>query len=97
MPASESYAASISQKASARPRQSSRRSVRPVTVRFGAPIDVSRHGTAASGRARRAATDEIMAAIHALSGQELANAYNELPPHGALARIADRVAPRERV
>jgi 1-acyl-sn-glycerol-3-phosphate acyltransferase len=71
--------------------------VRPVMVRFGAPIDVSRHGTAESGRARRAATDEIMAAIHALSGQELANAYNELPPQGALARIADRVAPRERV
>jgi 1-acyl-sn-glycerol-3-phosphate acyltransferase len=38
-----------------------------------------------------------MAAIHALSGQELANAYNEAPPHGTLAKIADRVAPRERV
>jgi 1-acyl-sn-glycerol-3-phosphate acyltransferase len=71
--------------------------VRPVTVRFGAPIDVSRHGGADSGRARRAATDEIMAAIHALSGQELADAYNELPPQGTFARIADRVAPRERV
>ena len=71
--------------------------VRPVTVRFGAPIDVSRHGTADSGKARRAATDEIMAAIHALSGQELANAYNEVPPQGTLAKIADRVVPRERV
>ena len=71
--------------------------VRPVTVRFGAPIDVSRHGTADSGKARRAATDEIMSAIHALSGQELANAYNEVPPQGTLAKIADRVVPRERV
>jgi 1-acyl-sn-glycerol-3-phosphate acyltransferase len=53
-----------------------------VTVRFGKPIDVSHHGTAESGRARRLATDEIMAAIHALSGQELANAYNEAPAHG---------------
>jgi 1-acyl-sn-glycerol-3-phosphate acyltransferase len=71
--------------------------VRPVQVHFGVPIDVSRHGAATSGRARRAATDEIMAAIHALTGQELADAYNEAPPQGALARIADRVAPRERV
>ncbi|WP_436408264.1 lysophospholipid acyltransferase family protein [Agromyces zhanjiangensis] len=71
--------------------------VRPVTVRFGEPLDLGRHGPATSGRARRAATDEIMAAIHALTGQELANAYNEAPPQGALAKIADRVAPRERV
>jgi 1-acyl-sn-glycerol-3-phosphate acyltransferase len=71
--------------------------VRPVTVRFGEPLDLGRHGAASSGRARRAATDEIMAAIHALTGQELANAYNETPPQGALAKIADRVAPRERV
>ncbi|GAA2039960.1 lysophospholipid acyltransferase family protein [Agromyces tropicus] len=71
--------------------------VRPVTVRFGEPLDLSHHGAASSGRARRAATDEIMAAIHALTGQELADAYNEAPPQGTLARIADRVAPRERV
>ncbi|MFC9917769.1 lysophospholipid acyltransferase family protein [Agromyces binzhouensis] len=71
--------------------------VRPVTVRFGEPLDLSRHGAPSSGRARRAATDEVMAAIHALTGQELADAYNEAPPHGALAKLADRVAPRERV
>lgn len=71
--------------------------VRPVTVRFGEPLDLSRHGAATSGRARRAATDEIMAAIHALSGQELAGRYNETPPQGAFAKLADRVAPRERV
>ncbi|SFR87458.1 1-acyl-sn-glycerol-3-phosphate acyltransferase [Agromyces sp. CF514] len=70
--------------------------VRPVTVRFGEPIDVSHHGAATSGRARRAATDEIMAAIHALSEQELAGVYNEKPPEGTLAKIADRIAPRER-
>lgn len=71
--------------------------VRPVTVRFGAPIDVSRHGAATSGRARRAATDEIMTAIGALSGQVFAGVYNETPPQGALAKLADRVVPRERV
>ncbi|BDZ53585.1 lysophospholipid acyltransferase family protein [Agromyces marinus] len=71
--------------------------VAPVTVKFGEPLDLSRHGAATSGRARRAATDEIMAAIHALTGQELANAYNEAPPQGTLAKIADRVVPRERV
>ena len=71
--------------------------VRPVTVRFGAPLHLGRHGSASSGRARRAATDEIMAAIHGLSGQELAGRYNEAPPSGTLAKLADRVAPRERV
>ncbi|QIG38184.1 1-acyl-sn-glycerol-3-phosphate acyltransferase [Microbacterium sp. 4R-513] len=65
-----------------------------VSVRFGKPIDVSHHGTAESGRARRLATDEIMAAIHALSGQELANAYNESPAHG-IDRIK-QVLPHER-
>ncbi len=71
--------------------------VRPVSVRFGEPLDLRHHGNATSGRARRAATDEVMAAIHALSGQELAGAYNEAPPQGTLAKIADRVVPRERV
>ncbi|ANJ27555.1 lysophospholipid acyltransferase family protein [Agromyces aureus] len=70
--------------------------IRPVTVRFGAPLDLSSHGPATSGRARRTATDEIMAAIHALSEQELAGVYNEKPPEGTLAKIADRIAPRER-
>ena len=30
-----------------------------------------------AGRARREVTDEVMAAIHTLSGQELADGYNE--------------------
>ena len=70
--------------------------VAKVTVAFGKPIDVSVHGSADSGRARRLATDEIMAAIHALTGQELAGKYNESPPAGTLHKIADRVFPRER-
>ena len=70
--------------------------IRKVTVAFGTPIDVSVHGPATSGKARRLATDEIMAGIHALTGQELAGTYNEAPPAGALNKIADRVFPRER-
>lgn len=69
--------------------------VTPVTVTFGTPIDVSRHGAANSGKARRAATDEIMAAIHELSGQELANMYNEAPPTNTVERVK-RVLRRER-
>ncbi|WP_441723815.1 lysophospholipid acyltransferase family protein [Glaciibacter sp. 2TAF33] len=70
--------------------------IRKIAVKFGEPIDVSKHGNASSGKARRQATDEIMAAIHALTGQELAGSYNESPPAGALHKIADRVFPRER-
>lgn len=51
-----------------------------VTVRFGEPLDFTgRFDGVAPGRARREATDEIMDAIHALTGQELAGAYNERP------------------
>ncbi|MGP3535288.1 lysophospholipid acyltransferase family protein [Microbacterium sp. RD1] len=67
-----------------------------VTVRFGEPLDLSRHGAASSGRARRAATDEIMAAIHALSGQELAGIYNEVPAATPIERIR-QVLPHERL
>jgi 1-acyl-sn-glycerol-3-phosphate acyltransferase len=66
-----------------------------VTVRFGKPLDLGHHGPAESGKARRLATDDIMAAIHALSGQELANAYNEVPAHGTIERIK-QVLPHER-
>jgi 1-acyl-sn-glycerol-3-phosphate acyltransferase len=66
-----------------------------VSVRFGEPIDVSAHGPASSGRARRLATDEIMAAIHALSGQELAHAYNEVPAQTPIERIKQAL-PHER-
>lgn len=66
-----------------------------VTVSFGEPLDLSHHGSADSGRARRQATDEIMAAIHALSGQELANAYNEAPASNPVERLK-QVLPHER-
>lgn len=65
-----------------------------VTVRFGVPLDLSAHGSTSSGRARRLATDEIMNAIHALSGQELAGVYNE-PPARGIERIK-RALPHER-
>ncbi|MBS1675388.1 MAG: 1-acyl-sn-glycerol-3-phosphate acyltransferase [Actinobacteria bacterium] len=66
-----------------------------VTVRFGEPLDLSSHGPANSGRARRGATDEIMAAIHALSEQELAGVYNEVPAQGAIEKIRQAL-PHER-
>jgi 1-acyl-sn-glycerol-3-phosphate acyltransferase len=66
-----------------------------ITVKFGEPLDLSHHGPANSGKARRLATDDIMAAIHALSGQELANAYNEVPAHNPIERIK-QVLPHER-
>ncbi|WP_243063667.1 1-acyl-sn-glycerol-3-phosphate acyltransferase [Humibacter sp. RRB41] len=50
-----------------------------VTVAFGTPIDVSSFGPATSGRARREATDAIMAEIQRLSGQVEAGVYNEGP------------------
>ncbi|WP_371500850.1 1-acyl-sn-glycerol-3-phosphate acyltransferase [Kitasatospora sp. NBC_00374] len=54
--------------------------VRQVTVRFGKPLDFSElHGQARSAKARRQVTDEVMAAIQELSGQEAAESYNELP------------------
>lgn len=50
-----------------------------VTVAFGTPIDVSTFGPASSGKARRQATDAIMAEIQRLSGQTEARVYNEAP------------------
>jgi len=66
-----------------------------VTIRYGEPIDLAHHGAATSGRARRQATDEIMAAIHALSGQELAGSYNESPAANPVERLK-QVLPHER-
>jgi 1-acyl-sn-glycerol-3-phosphate acyltransferase len=58
-----------------------------VTVQFGTPLQLGRHGPATSGRARRAATDEIMDAIQAMSGQEPAGVYNEPPPANMTERV----------
>jgi 1-acyl-sn-glycerol-3-phosphate acyltransferase len=67
--------------------------IRPITIAFGEPIDVAHYGPADSGRARRLATDEIMAAIHALTGQELAGTYNESPPANTVERVKRALRP----
>ena len=47
-------------------------------MKFGEPLDFTgRADGVPLGRARREVTDEIMAAIQALSGQEPAGVYNE--------------------
>ena len=59
---------------------SSRPRVVPITVEFGKPIDFTgRFDGVPSGRARREATDEVMAAIQRLTGQVEAGVYNERP------------------
>jgi 1-acyl-sn-glycerol-3-phosphate acyltransferase len=51
-----------------------------VTVRFGEPLHFAgRFDGVPLGRARRQVTDEVMAAIQRLSGQEEAGIYNERP------------------
>ena len=53
----------------------------PITVRFGAPIEVAgRYDGVPLGKARRLVTDEVMTAIQALSGQEEAGVYNDRAP-----------------
>ncbi len=52
-----------------------------IRVSLGEPIDFkSRYDGVPAGRARREATDEIMAAIQQLSGQERAGSYNDRAP-----------------
>jgi 1-acyl-sn-glycerol-3-phosphate acyltransferase len=51
-----------------------------VTVAFGEPLDFTGYADGVpSGRARRTVTDEIMAAIQKLTGQEQAGVYNDRP------------------
>ena len=53
----------------------------PITVEFGAPIEVAgRFDGVPLGKARRLLTDEVMAAIQAMTGQEEAGVYNERTP-----------------
>ena len=49
----------------------------PAEIRFGAPIALSDLAALPGGRARREATERIMAAIQQLTGQELAGGYSE--------------------
>ncbi|WP_082474229.1 lysophospholipid acyltransferase family protein [Curtobacterium sp. Leaf261] len=65
-----------------------------VRIEFGAPMDLSSFGDASSGRARRHATDAVMTAIQALSGQELAGTYNN-PPATSLVERVKRLLPHE--
>jgi 1-acyl-sn-glycerol-3-phosphate acyltransferase len=52
-----------------------------VSVTFGEPLDFAgKYDGVPLGRARREATDEIMEAIGAITGQEPAGVYNERPP-----------------
>jgi len=57
---------------------SNRLRVVPVTIEFGEPLDFTgQYDGVPLGRARREATDRIMAAIQAITGQEQAGVYNE--------------------
>jgi 1-acyl-sn-glycerol-3-phosphate acyltransferase len=67
-----------------------------VTVTFGEPLDLSRFGPATSGKARREATDAVMAAIQRLSGQEPAGVYNEPPPATVRERVSRLLHPERR-
>ena len=58
-----------------------------VTVAFGRPISPEPYAAMPAGQARRQLTDEVMTAIAALSGQERADAFNELPPDSAGAAV----------
>nr|BFF16306.1 lysophospholipid acyltransferase family protein [Microbacterium flavescens] len=67
--------------------------LRRFTVAFGEPLDLSHHGAASSGRARRHATDEIMAAIRDLSGQVEAGSYNDPPAASVVERVRRAIRP----
>ena len=54
--------------------------VHTFSVRIGKPLDLAECGEAADPRARRAATDRVMAAIAELTGQEVVPTYNLRPP-----------------
>ncbi|WP_020519576.1 lysophospholipid acyltransferase family protein [Catelliglobosispora koreensis] len=49
-----------------------------ITVRFGEPMYFAQPEGSAGAKVRRDVTDDIMAAIQKLSGQEIADSYNEL-------------------
>ncbi len=58
-----------------------------VRVTFGTPISPEPYAAMPAGQARRLLTDEVMDAIAALSGQERADTYNELPPESTGAAV----------
>ena len=68
-----------------------------ISVSFGKPLDLSRHGRAESGGARRHATDEVMAEIQKLTGQEVADHYNEPPAKGLVEKVRRRLFGRSQL
>lgn len=62
-----------------------------ISVSFGKPLDLSPHGKADSGRARRHATDEVMTAIQKLTGQEMVDSYNEPPARTFREKVRRRL------
>jgi 1-acyl-sn-glycerol-3-phosphate acyltransferase len=50
--------------------------IAPVTVRFGPPLDADGYQSLPAGAARRRMTDDIMAAVAQLSGQQVAPDYS---------------------
>ncbi len=58
-----------------------------VTVSFGRPIEPAGYADLPAAKARRALTDAVMDAIAALSGQERADGYNDLPPSSSGAAV----------
>jgi 1-acyl-sn-glycerol-3-phosphate acyltransferase len=54
--------------------------IAPVTVRFGVPFTVAPYEVLPAGAARRRLTDDVMAAVAALSGQEVAPGYAPTVP-----------------
>lgn len=53
--------------------------VADVTVKFGEPIHPEAYAGVPAGQGRRQLTDEVMASIQALTGQEPAGVYNDVP------------------
>jgi 1-acyl-sn-glycerol-3-phosphate acyltransferase len=54
--------------------------IAPVTVRFGPPLHADAYDRLPAGAARRRMTDDVMAAISELSGQEVAPCYAPTSP-----------------
>lgn len=71
--------------------------IRPVTIRFGEPLDFSRYAGMENEKAvLRAVTDEIVYAILTLSGQEYVDEYAAVVKerHAAEQRARERRFPR---
>lgn len=61
---------------------------RPVSIQFGTPLDFSGRGHNEDHAMLRAATDELMAAIRSLSGQEYVDSYASFIKSGNMEPVA---------